>query len=67
MKKRRLRKWVKILLTIMTLVLSVIIYVLTAKFGAKAQESIIALVCIVCAWIWLILGQFGVYYFIWED
>lgn len=67
MKKRRLRKWVKILLTIMTLVLSIIIYVLMAKFGAKAQESIIALVSIVCAWIWLILGQFGVYYFIWED
>ena len=67
MKKRRLRKWVKILLTIMTLVLSIIIYVLMAKFGEKAQESIIALVGIICAWIWLILGQFGVYYFIWED
>ena len=67
MKKRKLRKWVKILLTIMILIFSIIIYILMAKFGAKVQESIISLVGIVCAWIWLILGQFGVYYFIWES
>ena len=67
MKNRRLKRWVKYLLTIMVFTFSIIIYVLMAKFGVKAQESIIALVGIVCAWIWLILGQFGVYYFIWES
>ena len=51
----------------MVFTFSIIIYVLMAKFGAKAQTSIIALVGVVSSWIWLILGQFGVYYFIWEN
>ena len=67
MKKRRLNKRGKIVLTILIILISAVIYVLMAKFGVKSQESTIALVGIVCAWIWLILGQFGVYYFIWED
>lgn len=67
MKKRRLNKRGKIVLTILIILISAVIYVLMAKFGVKAQESTIALVGIVCAWIWLILGQFGVYYFIWDS
>lgn len=67
MKRRRIRKWVKILLTSITIISSVIIYILTAEFGAKAQTSILYTIATLSAWIWLFLGQFTVYYFIWEN
>lgn len=67
MKKRRLKKWVKISLTIMTILASAVIYVLMAFLGTKGQNSIIGLGTLICGWIWLFLGQFGAYYFIWES
>ena len=67
MKRRRIRKWVKILLTSITIISSVIIYILTAEFGAKTQTSIFYTITTLSAWIWLFLGQFTVYYFIWEN
>ncbi|MBQ7798759.1 MAG: hypothetical protein IJ371_06530 [Clostridia bacterium] len=67
MKKRRLKKWVKILLTIITIIISARIYIFTAEFGGKAEESIFYLVTIITSWIWLLFAQFGVYYFIWES
>lgn len=67
MKKRRLKKWVKILLTILTILASAVIYVLMAILGAKGQSSIFYQVIFFCGYTWLILGQFGVYYAIWEN
>lgn len=67
MKKRRLKKWVKILLTIIIMIISARIYVFTAEFGGKVEESIFYLSTIITSWIWLFFGQFGVYYFIWEN
>ena len=67
MKKRRLKKWVKILLTILTILASAVIYVLMAILGAKGQNSIFYQVIFFCGYTWLILGQFGVYYAIWEN
>lgn len=67
MKKRRIRKWVKILLTIITIISSVMIYILTAKFSTKATDGILYTTPIVLAWIWLFFGQFTAYYFIWEN
>ena len=63
MKKRRLKKWVKYLLTAIVIIISIIIYALMAKFGVKAENNIIILIGVLCGWIWLILGQFGAYYF----
>lgn len=67
MKRRRIRKWVKILLTSITIISSALVYVLTVDFGAKAQTSIFYTITTLSAWIWLFLGQFAVYYFIWEN
>lgn len=67
MKKTRLRKWVKVVLSIMTIIASTLIYVLMAKFGAKVQSNIFYLGTAICGWIWLLFGQFSIYYFIWED
>lgn len=66
MKKRRLKKWVKIVLIIMIILLDLVIYQKSGKFGALAQSSTIYLVLCVSCWIWLLLGQFGVIWFIVE-
>ena len=66
MKKRRLKKWVKILLTILTILVSAVIYILTVVLGTKTQESVFHLAGTITAWIWLFMGQFGAYYLIWE-
>lgn len=67
MKKRRLNKRGKILVTSLTIMLSVVIYVLMAILGGKAQNNIFYLAGLLCGWIWLLFGQIGVYFMIWES
>lgn len=67
MKKRRLNKKGKILVTIITILASVLIYILMAKLGTFAKDSIFILFLTVCGWSWLILGQTSVLALVWED
>lgn len=67
MKRRKLNKRGKILLTSLTIMLSVVIYVLMAILGAKGQDSIFYQVIFFCGYTWLVLGQFGVYFMIWGN
>lgn len=64
--KRRLNKRGKIAVTILTILASVIIYVLMGQLGAKATGGIIYQLGLVCGWSWLILGQITVYFMVWE-
>lgn len=57
MKKRRLKKWVKIVLIIMIILLDVIIYRKTGILGELAQTSIFYLVLTIMSWGWLLMGQ----------
>lgn len=65
--KRRLNKKGKILFTTLTILISAIIYVLTGKLGQLASTNIFYQLATILAWIWLVLGQFTVLYFINED
>lgn len=65
--KRRLNKKGKVLVTTLTIMLSVFIYVLMAQIGVKATEGIIYQVSLFCGWTWLILGQTSVYMLVWGD
>lgn len=67
MKKRRLNKRGKIALTILTFLISVVIYVLMAILGEKGQSNIFYQVTLFCGYTWLFLGQISVYCFIWDD
>ena len=67
MKRRRLKKWVKIILIIMIFLLDIVIYQKTGKLGQLAQSSTIYLGLCLSAWIWLLLGQFGAMWFILEN
>lgn len=67
MKKYRLTKFSKILLTIGVILISVFIHHLMGVFGAKVQSNGIYLPITLLGWIWLLLGQFGVFALIWEE
>ena len=56
----------KVVFTSLTIMLSVVIYVLVAFTGVFGSGSIIAQVGLLFAWIWLLFGQFGAYALIWE-
>lgn len=65
MKKRRLNKKGKIAITILTILISIIIYVLMAVLGEKGQDNTFYQFILFCGWIWLFIGQIIVYVMIW--
>ena len=66
MKRRRLKKWVKVLITFIIVVIGLFIYAKTSILGELAQTSNIYQVICLIAWAWLLFGQFSLLYFIWE-
>lgn len=67
MKKRRLNKKGKIMVTILTFLISIIIYILMAILGTFVKNSIIVLLAVVCGYIWLFFGQIMAYYVVWGE
>lgn len=65
--KRRLNKKGKLVITLLSLLVNLVIYVLMAKFGEFAQYSIFIQFVFIMGWIWLLVGQFWLYFIIWED
>jgi len=64
MKKLNLKG--KVVFTSLTIMLSVVIYVLMANLGELASESGIYQLIFICGWSWLLIGQIGAYMLIWE-
>lgn len=64
--KRRLNLKGKVLVTSLTIMLSVVIYVLMGFLGELMSDNGFIQLGIVCGWIWLLFGQFGVYMMVWE-
>lgn len=64
--KRRLNLKGKVLVTSLTIMLSVVIYVLMGFLGELMSNNGFIQLAMVCGWIWLLFGQFGVYMMIWE-
>ena len=67
MKKLRLKRWVKVVLTIFMLVGSVIIYNHTGKIGSLAVKNNFYATLIIVEWSWLIIGQSMLLFFMWEN
>lgn len=65
MKKRKLKRWFKITLTIIILAVSLLIYLNTIKLGSLAQTSTKHEILTIISWAWLLLGQTGVILTIW--
>ena len=64
MRKRKLNKTGKILFTILTTILSVIVYYLMIALSKNIDNNVYKLI-IVIGWIWLLVGQIIVYSNIW--
>lgn len=62
----KLKKWVKYVLTIIVMLISIVIYTKTGELGRLAQSSVKYQAICVLAWSWLLLGQIMVYMKIWE-
>ena len=64
MRKRKLNKKGKILFTILTTILSAIVYYLMIALSKNIDNNVYKLI-IVAGWIWLLVGQTIVYSNIW--
>lgn len=64
MRKRKLNKKGKILFTILTTILSSIVYYLMIALSKNIDNNVYKLI-IVAGWIWLLVGQIIVYSNIW--
>lgn len=62
----KLRKWVKVVLTILVILVSFKIYAEMGQIRTKAVSSINYQVIAVLGWTWLLMGQIWVYSMIWE-
>lgn len=63
---KKLRKWVKVVLTIFLLILSLIIYIKLDYWGFLARSSNFYVLVSIIGWFWLIVGQMVVYARIWR-
>ena len=57
----------KITFTILTVLITILIYNLMVDFGARVQDSIIYLVPLILGWFWLLIGQIAIYLMIWGE
>lgn len=62
----KLRKWVKVVLTMLLLTLSLIIYMKLDYWGFLARSSNFYVVVSIIGWFWLIVGQMVIYSRIWR-
>lgn len=65
MKKRRLKRWVKVILTIIVIAISTFIYSRTITLGKLASTNNYYEIITIFCWAWLIIGQFIVITSIW--
>lgn len=63
---KRLKRWVKIVLTVLILILSLTIYMKVDYWGFLARSSNFYVVVSIISWFWLIVGQIAVYTRIWR-
>lgn len=66
MKKMKLKRWVRVVITILVIHISFFIWKQTGRLGELAQKDNIYLILCVASWMYLIFGQVLVYEEIWK-
>lgn len=64
--KLRMKRWVKIVLTLITIHISFFIWKQTGTLGELAQKDMFYTVLCVASWFYLIVGQTLIYGKLWE-
>lgn len=62
----RLKKWVRVVITLVVIHISFFIWKQTGKLGELAQQDNLYLIMCVLSWFYLIIGQVLIYEKIWK-
>lgn len=65
--KRELKRWVKVVFTIIVIHISFFIWKHTGTLGELAQTNRIYLVLCIVSWLYLLVGQALIYMTIWDN
>ena len=66
MKKKRLKKWVKVVITLLIIHVSFFIWRQTGWLGELVQKDTVYLILCIASWIYLTIGQTMIYGALWE-
>ena len=66
MKRLRMKRWVKVVITIVIIHLSFFIWKQTGWLGELAQKNSIYMILCILSWIYLTIGQVLIYGTLWE-
>ena len=64
--KKRLKKWVRVVITIVIIHISFFIWKQTGVLGELAQKDTFYLILCILSWVYLIIGQIFIYERIWQ-
>lgn len=65
--KLKLRKWVKVAITILVILFSTFVYVNEGTLGELRQNSNMYLYICIMGWFWLFFGQIAILNLLWEE
>lgn len=65
--KLKLRKWVKVAITILVILFSTFVYINEGTLGELGQNSNMYLYICIMGWVWLFYGQMVVLSLLWEE
>lgn len=66
-KKLKLKRWVKVFITLVVVITGVVVYIELKDLGAKATESQVASTMCILGWGYLIFGQLSLLISLWEE
>lgn len=65
--KLKLRKWVKVAITILVILFSTFVYVNEGTIGELGQNNNMYLYICIMGWFWLFFGQIAILNLLWEE
>lgn len=66
-KKMKLKRWVKVLITLITIITGIIVYLELKDLGANATTNQLAGTLCILGWGYLIFGQLSLLIALWEE
>ena len=64
--KLRMKKWVRVVITLIVIHISFFIWKQTGRLGEIAQKDVFYLILCIASWIYLTIGQALIYGVLWE-
>ena len=65
-RKMKMRKWLRILVSVFLIIIGIQLYYDLSLLGLQ-QNSLFDEMILILGWIWLLFGQIGTLYLLWEN